>query len=625
MTDGDVRFPRNSTAWTDWDSAFLAGSKGGRRISVVLPARNEATTIGPIVTLIRNALVERVPLVDEVVVLDSDSTDDTAAIAAASGATVFSAADVRPDLGRFAGKGEALWKSQFVTVGDILVFVDADLTEWGPHFVTGLVGPLLAREDVLLVKGFYERILDDGAGRLSLQGGRVTELVARPLLSLYWPHLRDIVQPLGGEWAIRRDTFAALPVPVGYGVEMSTMLDVFAEHGAAAIAQVDLGTRGHSHQSVHDLALMAGEILAVAMRRLGQPVPAAAQLRQVDRSGSGTWLTRPVPLTERPPARVLDPPGAAAGLVRRQDATVTDTNPAPVLAVPGQRLVLDRTLIMGVVNASPESFSDGGRTTTAADRVALADELIAAGADIIDVGGQSAVTNQPELEAQEEIDRVLPIVERLVANHPDVLVSVDTYKPPVVAACLDAGAAIINDVSGLAYRETAELCARHHAALVIMHTAGRPKQRLQAADLYDDIVTEVVDFLRERIDEAVSAGVPLESLIVDPGPDFTKTPHQTLELLRELRRVGALGRPVLLALSRKDFLGAILQKTPRGRDAGTLAAITLLAGTVPGGIVRVHDVGAARDVLRTIDALTGRTDIDPDYVLPDYLRYERPV
>lgn len=297
---------------------------------------------------------------------------------------------------------------------------------------------------------------------------------------------------------------------------------------------------------------------------------------------------------------------------------------APVLLVHGRSLVLDGTLIMGVVNASPESFSDGGLRSSTADRIALAGELIAAGADVIDVGGQSAVTNQPELDARVELDRVLPIVERLASDHPDVLISVDTYKPTVAAACLDAGAAIINDVSGLADPALAELCARHRAALVIMHTKARPKQRLQAPDLYTDVVSEVLDFLRARIEQATDAGLPRESLIVDPGPDFSKTPHQTIAVLRELRRVRALGRPVLLALSRKDFLGAVLQAKPRARDAGTLAAIAYLAGSAPGNIVRVHDVAATRDALRTIDTLTGRIEVDPDYVLPDTLRYEQP-
>ena len=300
-------FAGATTRWDDWDIARLLDSKGARRISVVLPARDEEPTIGGIVEAIRAALIERVPLVDELVVIDSDSTDDTARIAREAGATVHAARSVRPDLGTHRGKGEALWKSQFVTSGDVLVFIDADLTEWGPHFVTGLLGPLLTDPGVMLVKGFYDRLLDDGSDQPALEGGRVTELVARPLLSIYRPELSDVVQPLAGEWAIRRDAFAALPVPVAYGVEMSTLLDVYREHGPAAIAQVDLGARGHSHQSVHDLAVMAGEILAVVLRRAGQPVPDVVELRQFDRSLTPPWRSRPIPLAERPPATTVEP------------------------------------------------------------------------------------------------------------------------------------------------------------------------------------------------------------------------------------------------------------------------------------------------------------------------------
>jgi glucosyl-3-phosphoglycerate synthase len=302
VTDAGDWFAAATTSSVDWDAGRLAGAKGDHKVSVVIPARDEAPTIGGIVDAIRTSLMDQVPLVDELVVIDSDSTDDTAAIAARNGATVHASGAVRPDLGRHPGKGEALWKSQFVTAGDILVFIDADLTEWGPHFVTGLVGPLLAHREVLLVKGFYDRLLEDGSGRPAAEGGRVTELVARPLLSLEWPELTEVVQPLAGEWAIRRSTFGALPVPVGYGVEMSTLLDVYRQHGRPAIAQVDLGARGHSHQSVHDLAVMAAEIIAVAMRRAGRPVPDGAELRQFDRSAAPPWRARPIPLAERPPA-----------------------------------------------------------------------------------------------------------------------------------------------------------------------------------------------------------------------------------------------------------------------------------------------------------------------------------
>jgi glucosyl-3-phosphoglycerate synthase len=302
MEDAGAWFAAATSDWTGWNAEQLAGTKDGQRISVVIPARDEAATIGGIVSAIRTALMDDVPLVDELIVLDSDSSDATAAVAAASGADVYASNAVRPDLGSHPGKGEALWKAQFVTTGEILVFIDADLTEWGPHFVTGLVGPLLTDPRVRLVKGFYDRILDDGSGVPGPQGGRVTELVARPLLSLQWPQLAEVVQPLAGEWAIRRSTFGALSVPVGYGVEMSTLLDVYAEHGLSAIAQVDLGARGHSHQSVHDLAVMAAEILAVTMRRAGRTVPDQAELRQFDRSATPPWRSRPIPLAERPAA-----------------------------------------------------------------------------------------------------------------------------------------------------------------------------------------------------------------------------------------------------------------------------------------------------------------------------------
>lgn len=291
------------------------------------------------------------------------------------------------------------------------------------------------------------------------------------------------------------------------------------------------------------------------------------------------------------------------------------------LLVRGRRVATDRTLVMGVVNASPESFSDAGRYATLEDRLALCADLIAAGADVLDVGGQSAITNQPEIAAQEEIERVVPIVAWVHEHHPDILISVDTYKPPVVEAVLAAGADIVNDVSGLAHPEVAEQCASTGAALVIMHTAAAPKVRLQRADLYRDVAQEVIDFLEDGIARATQLGVPRESIILDPGPDFTKTPYQTVQVLRRLDDVRAFGRPVLLALSRKDFLGAILEKPPRGRDVGTIAAIAHL-GARPGSIVRVHDVAAVREALMTVEVLDGRRELDPDYLLPDHLRHE---
>jgi dihydropteroate synthase len=279
-------------------------------------------------------------------------------------------------------------------------------------------------------------------------------------------------------------------------------------------------------------------------------------------------------------------------------------------------------LIMGVVNASPNSFSDGGEATSLDTQLARAETLLAAGADLIDVGGQSGVTNEAEIPVEEELRRILPLVEALADR--DVLVSVDTYRPEVVEATLEAGAAIVNDVSGLLYPEVAAICASAGAALVVMHTRALPKQRVDRPDLYDDVVDDVVGFLHERIAVAEEQGLPREHVIVDPGPDFAKTPAQTVRVLRELDRVEALARPILLALSRKDFLGAITGRPPRERLAATLAAIAGLSGR-PGQILRVHDVAEVRDLLRVLAVMRGDAELTEDAVLAEHLRREPPT
>jgi glucosyl-3-phosphoglycerate synthase len=305
---------RRTSRWRDWPERPLSERKQalGVTVSVVIPARNEERTVAGVVSAIVR-LAADTGLIDEVVVMDSDSTDATGAVAAQAGAAVHRARDVAPELGGWPGKGEALWKSLLVTKGDLLVFVDADLTHWGPHFVTGLLGPLLADPQVLLVKGFYERLYAAGDGSVTADGGRVTELVARPLLSLWWPELTGVVQPLAGEWAIRRELMESLPVPVGYGVELAVLLDTAAGYGLDAIAQVDLGSRGHKHQASHDLAVMAAELMLVAERRrtaTAQPTPGRSsrqqpvELRQFVRTGGEMrQRSRPVPVDERPPAR----------------------------------------------------------------------------------------------------------------------------------------------------------------------------------------------------------------------------------------------------------------------------------------------------------------------------------
>lgn len=277
-----------------------------------------------------------------------------------------------------------------------------------------------------------------------------------------------------------------------------------------------------------------------------------------------------------------------------------------------------RPLVMGIVNASPESFSDGGRWSTLDEQVARALELVEQGADLIDVGGESGVTGVAAVAAEEEARRVVPLVERLAAE--GVLVSVDTWKPTVARASLAAGAVMINDVSGLRDPELADACAESGAALVVMHTRAEPKVKEFPA--YDDVVADVLEFVREQVALARERGVEEERIVVDPGPDFAKTPAQTVAVLRALDRLAELGRPILLAVSRKDFIGALTNRAPRDREAGTLAAIG--AGVDAGAaILRVHDVAATVDFLTVRAALAGTTDVDPDLRLPHELRRQR--
>jgi dihydropteroate synthase len=275
---------------------------------------------------------------------------------------------------------------------------------------------------------------------------------------------------------------------------------------------------------------------------------------------------------------------------------------------------------MGIVNATPDSFSDGGLHPTTEAQVDLALELLAQGAAIIDVGGQSGITGVPEVPVADEIARVVPVVAGVREAAPGAVVSVDTYRPTVAEAAVAAGAAMVNDTSGLLHPEIADLCASAGAGLVIMHTRARPKHKVLDPELYDDVTADVVAFLRQGIDVATSRGVAPDAIVVDPGPDFAKTPAQTVEVLRRLDAVRALGRPVLLALSRKDFIGAITGRPPRARLGGTLAAVGALAG--PGTLLRVHDVDAVKDYLAVADVLSGRTDLPPDARLADSLRRE---
>jgi dihydropteroate synthase len=275
-------------------------------------------------------------------------------------------------------------------------------------------------------------------------------------------------------------------------------------------------------------------------------------------------------------------------------------------------------LVMGIVNASPESFSDGGSWATLDAQVERARELVAEGAQLIDVGGESGVTGVPAVAAEEEARRVVPLVERLAAE--GVVVSVDTWKADVARAALAAGAAMINDISGLRDPALADACAAADAALVVMHTRAAPK--VKALPGYEDVVADVVDFIRERVELARARGVGEDQIVVDPGPDFSKTPAETVTVLRSLGSLAALGHPVLLAVSRKDFVGALTGRPPRERLAGTLAAVG--AGVDAGAsIVRVHDVAATVDFLAVRAALTGERSVAEDLRLAKHLRRER--
>jgi dihydropteroate synthase len=241
---------------------------------------------------------------------------------------------------------------------------------------------------------------------------------------------------------------------------------------------------------------------------------------------------------------------------------------------------------------------------------------------VIDIGGESGRTNLPPVQAREEIERVVPLIER-VAGELGALVSVDTYKPAVAAAAIAAGASIVNDVSGLRDPMLAEVCARDGAALVLMHTRAAPKQRLQDPGLYDDVLTDVLSFLSERIALAQARGLSDQALIVDPGPDFAKTPAQTIELLRGAAQLHELGRPLLMALSRKDFIGAITGRPPRERGPGTLAALSY-GLDIGAQIFRVHDVAAAADFIAVRAALRGEVALSADAALTEELRSEPP-
>ena len=300
-------FERRTHRHSDFDVDALVRHKrgGGVTVSVVVPARNEEDTVGGVVEA---CVALAGSLVDEVVVMDGASTDGTAARAAEAGARVHADAEVLAEAGPALGKGDALWRSLTVTSGDIVAFVDADVRNPDPRFVSGLLGPLLTDPGVELVKAFYDRPVEVEGVRYTSGGGRVTELCARPLLNLFWPELAGLVQPLSGEYAGRRGLLEALPFFTGYGVEIGLLIDTLALRGADVIAQVDLGERVHTNQPLEDLSLMAFGILQVAARRLVDAerldgvlgtAPTYRQFRRED--GRSVLTEQVVEIRERPP------------------------------------------------------------------------------------------------------------------------------------------------------------------------------------------------------------------------------------------------------------------------------------------------------------------------------------
>ena len=287
-----------------WTIAELTAAKAGRTISVVLPALNEEGTIESVIDSITPVVGG---LVDELIVLDSGSTDDTEIRAIAAGARVVTREQALPEVAPRPGKGEALWRSLAATSGDIVVFVDSDLIDPDPMFVPRLVGPLLTDDDVHLVKSFYRRPLKVGGSEDATGGGRVTELVARPLLAALRPELSCVLQPLGGEYAASRELLASVPFAPGYGVEIGLLVDTYDRLGLDAIAQVNLGVRAHRNRSLAELGAMSRQVIATLLARCGIGDSGVALTQYLaDQDG---YLARPVPvsLEDRPPMNTLRP------------------------------------------------------------------------------------------------------------------------------------------------------------------------------------------------------------------------------------------------------------------------------------------------------------------------------
>jgi glucosyl-3-phosphoglycerate synthase len=300
----DKWMANNSWSRPNWTVDELVAAKAGRTISVVLPALNEEETVGSVVESIAPVLGG---LVDELIVLDSGSTDETEFRAVTAGARVITREQALPAVAPQPGKGEVLWRSLAATVGDVVVFVDSDLIDPDPMFVPRLLGPLLTADGIHLVKGFYRRPLRISGSEDANGGGRVTQLVARPLLAALRPQLSCVFQPLGGEYAGTRELLMSLPFAPGYGVEIGLLVDTYDRLGLDAIAQVNLGVRTHRNRPLTELGSMSRQVIATLLSRCGVD-DSGIGLTQFFADGDGyTPRTSPVSLDDRPPMNTLAP------------------------------------------------------------------------------------------------------------------------------------------------------------------------------------------------------------------------------------------------------------------------------------------------------------------------------
>ncbi|MCX5043766.1 glucosyl-3-phosphoglycerate synthase [Aldersonia sp. NBC_00410] len=298
------RYWAEANTWDapSWKIRELVAAKKGRTVSVVLPALNEESTVAGVIETIRPLLGS---LVDELVVLDSGSIDATAARASAAGATVVNREEAVPELAPVPGKGEVLWRSLAATSGDLVAFIDADLIDPDPSFVPNLLGPLLTAEGIHLVKGYYRRPLKVGGNEDANGGGRVTELVARPMLAALRPDLSSVLQPLGGEYAGTRELLSAVPFAPGYGVEIGLLLDTYDRLGLSAIGQVNLGVRKHRNRPLNELGAMSRQIVGTILGRCGVPDSGAPLTQFPIEQGSFVPASTDVSLSDRPPMNTL--------------------------------------------------------------------------------------------------------------------------------------------------------------------------------------------------------------------------------------------------------------------------------------------------------------------------------